>query len=77
MPKSKHRKKRSSGSSRRPADPPKPKSSPKWVPYTGIGLIAVGTLVVIVSYIVAVANWLVLAGFVLMGAGLVALSQLR
>lgn len=77
MPKSKHRKKRASGSNARPAAPPKPTPSPKWVPHVGIGLIAAGTLVVIVTYIAAVANWLVLVGFVLMGAGLVALSQLR
>lgn len=77
MPKSKHRKKRSAPSNARPADAPKPKPSPKWVPYVGVGLIALGALVVIVTYVVAVANWLVLLGFLLMGAGLVALSQLR
>lgn len=77
MPKSKHRKKRPTASNARARDAPNPKPSPKWVPYVGVGLIALGALVVIVTYVAAVANSLVLLGFILMGAGLVALSQLR
>lgn len=77
MPKSKHRKKRPASSNARSGTAPNPKPSPKWVPYMGVGLIALGAVVVIVTYVAAVASSLVLLGFILMGAGLVALSQLR
>lgn len=77
MPKSKHRKKRSKPTSQAAPDAPKPKSSPKWVPYLGVGLIVVGGLVVIGTYVAVGADWLVLLGFLLMGAGLVTLSQLH
>lgn len=77
MPKSKHRKKRPGPPNARPAEAPKAKPTPKWVPHVGVGLIAVGAVVVIVTYVAAIAGWLVLLGFALMGAGLVALSQLR
>lgn len=77
MPKSKHRKKRSKGSKPPPPTPPKPKASPKWVPYLGIGLMAVGVVQVIVTYLTAVPNWTILIGFAVMAGGLITLSQLR
>lgn len=76
MPKSKHRKNRPRPNPEA-GDAPKPKPSPKWVPYVGVGLIAAGAIAVIVTYVAGIANWLVLLGFVVMGAGLVTLSQLR
>ncbi|PSO46822.1 MAG: hypothetical protein BRC32_05970 [Actinobacteria bacterium QS_8_72_14] len=77
MPKSKHRKKRSGASSPSSPTPPKPKASPKWVAYLGVGFIAVGVLLVILTYLTGLPGSTLLAGFLLMGAGLVTMSQLR
>lgn len=77
MPKSKHRKKRSKPTPQAAAQPSKRRPTPKWVAYLGIGLVAVGTLAVIVAYVSALSNWLVLLGFGGMAAGLVTLSQVR
>lgn len=77
MPKSKNRKSRSKRPAQPAPQPTKRKPSPKWVPSLGIGLIAVGTVVVIIAYVSALSSSLVLLGFALMGAGLVTLSQLR
>jgi hypothetical protein len=73
MPKSKHRRK---GKPRqRPPEQraPKvnPKPSPTWVPYVGVGLILLGVTVIIVNYIPGFLerNWILIAGFVLMGGG--------
>lgn len=75
MPKS-----RSKRSSYTPPPPPKPKSSPRWVPWVGLGLILVGILLVVLSYLVPGlpgGNITIVVGFVLMGGGLLALSQYR
>lgn len=77
MPKSKHRKKRPKGSSPPAASAPKPKGSPRWVPYVGIGLIAVAIAQIIITYLGPVPNWTILIGFLVMAGGLVTLSQLR
>lgn len=77
MPKSRGR--GSKRSTYTPPKPPKPKPSPRWVPVLGIALIAVGVLQVILVYIVSLpgGNWNLVGGFVLMAAGLLALSQWR
>lgn len=77
MPKSKHRKKHSKRTAQQAPQQPKARRTPKWVPYLGVGLIGVATLVVIVAYVTALGDWLVLLGFAGMAAGLVTLSQAR
>ena len=74
MPKS-----RSKRSSYTPPKPPKPKPSPKWVPMVGVGLIIAGVLLVIAAYVFPIpgGNLNLVIGFVLMAAGLIALSQWR
>lgn len=74
MPKS-----RSKRSNYRPPEPSRPKPSPKWVPYVGIGSVMLGVLLVIVAYVFTppAANAVLVVGFVLMGGGLVTLSQWR
>lgn len=76
MPRSKSKR-----SSYTPPKPPRPKPSPRWVPATGLGLIVLGIVLVIVSYVVPgllpFGNYPIIAGFVLMAAGLVVLSQWR
>lgn len=74
MPKS-----RSKRSNYKPPKPAKPKPSPKWVPYVGIGLVIAGVLLVIAAYVFPLpgGNANLIIGFVLMGGGLVALSQWR
>lgn len=77
MPKSRGR--GSKRSTYTPPTPPRPKPSPRWVPIVGIALIGVGVVQVILTYIVALpgGNLNLVMGFVLMGAGLLALSQWR
>lgn len=75
MPKS-----RSKRSSYTPPTPPKPKSSPRWLPWLGLGLIILGILLVVGSYLVPGlpgGNITIVVGFVLMGGGLLTLSQYR
>ena len=63
-----------------PPKPPKPKPSPRWVPITGLGLIALGTLLLILIYLVPGfpgGNINLVVGFVMMAAGLVTLSRWR
>jgi hypothetical protein len=76
VPESKHRKKHGKRAGYH-AEPPRPKASPKWVPYAGVGGVAAGALIVIGAYVAGLTGWLLLAGFGLMAAGLVALSQWR
>ncbi len=55
-------------------------AQPRWVPIGGLSLIAVGVLIIILSYIVPgvlpFGNYALIAGFVLMALGLL-LSQWR
>jgi hypothetical protein len=62
-----------------PPKPAKPKPSPRWVPILGLVLIGVGITQVILTYIVPMpgGNLNLIMGFVLMAAGLIALSQWR
>jgi hypothetical protein len=63
-----------------PPKPPKPKPSPRWVPSLGLGLIALGILLILLNYFIAGfpgGNWNLVIGFVLMAAGLGVLSQWR
>lgn len=90
MPESKHRRK----GRRRPrprdvAGPPvNPKPSPRWVPATGVTLLAVGVLTILLGYIPAIArvtqdlpglgsNWSLVVGFVLLVGGFGFLTQWR
>lgn len=73
MPKSKHRRK---GKPRpRPAEErtptPNPRPSPRWVPIVGVALVLLGVTVIIVNYIPGLLerNWILIAGFILIGAG--------
>ncbi|MDP9405159.1 MAG: cell division protein CrgA [Actinomycetota bacterium] len=76
MPRSKSKR-----SSYVPPKPARPKPSPRWVPVTGLSLIAIGVAIIIVSYILPGllpgGNYTLIVGFVLMGGGLVLLSQWR
>ena len=64
-----------------PPKPPKPKPSPRWVPVLGLGLIGLGLVVVIATYVfpgvLPGGSYPIVAGFVLMAAGLVVLSNYR
>jgi hypothetical protein len=64
-----------------PPPAPKPPPSPAWVPIAGVGLIAVGILVILVNYIfpgvMPGGNYWIIGGFVLMAVGLGILSQWR
>ena len=64
-----------------PPKPAKPKPSPRWVPVTGLAVIALGVTVIIISYIlpglIPGGNWALVAGFVMMAGGLLLLSQWR
>lgn len=75
MPKS-----RSKRSNYTPPKPAKPKPSPRWVPYLGLGLIGVGLVEILLNYFIAGfpgGNLNLVVGFVLMAGGLVTLSQWR
>ena len=75
MPKS-----RSKRSNYTPPERPKPKPSPRWVPYVGLGLIGFGLLLVLVSYLVPNfpgGNINLVVGFAIMAVGLGTLSQYR
>jgi len=63
-----------------PPSKPKPAPSPRWVPPLGLGLIGLGMLLILLSYVVPGfpgGNWNLLIGFALMAAGLLVLSQWR
>ena len=73
MPKSKSKR-----STYIPPKPPKPKPSPRWVPVTGLALILLGSLLLILTYMVPGfpgGNINLVVGFVLAAAGLVLLSR--
>jgi hypothetical protein len=61
-----------------PPKPPKPKPSPQWVPWVGLGLVVLGLVVVIGTYLVPGfpgGSYALVLGFVFMAGGLVALSR--
>lgn len=62
-----------------PPKPAKPKPSPKWLPYVGIGLVIAGVLLVIGAYVLPIpgGNLNLVIGFVMMAGGLVTLSRWR
>ena len=65
-----------------PPKPPRPKPSPRWVPITGLAVIALGVVLIIATYLlpggtIPGGNWVLVAGFVLMAGGLLLLSQWR
>jgi hypothetical protein len=70
---------RSKRSNYTPPKPARPKPSPKWVPYVGVGLIVAGVLLVIAAYVLPIpgGNFNLLIGFAMMAGGLIALSQWR
>jgi hypothetical protein len=74
---------KSKRSSYTPPKPPNPKPSPRWLPYVGLGVIGLGVLLIILSYLTpdlfpaAARNWVLVAGFVMMAGGLLLLSQWR
>jgi hypothetical protein len=73
-------KSRSKRSTYIPPKPPKPKPSPRWVPVLGMSLIALGSLTLIVMYLIPGlpgGNINLIIGFVLMAGGLVTLSRWR
>lgn len=75
MPKS-----RSKRSTYIPPKPAKPKPSPRWVPWVGLGLILLGVAVILLTYLVPGfpgGNINLIVGFVLMAGGLLTLSQWR
>ena len=76
MPKSKSKR-----STYIPPKRPKPKPSPRWVPWLGLGLIVLGVLLIIVNYnvegLLPTGVWTLVIGLVLMGGGLGVLSQWR
>lgn len=74
MPKS-----RSKRSTYIPPKPPKPKPSPRWVPWVGLGLIVLGLVAVILVYAIPnfLPNWTIFAGLAVAGVGLVVLSRWR
>lgn len=72
---------RSKRSNYTPPKPPRPKPSPRWVPAVGLGVIGLGVLIIILSYIVPQllpgGNYVLIVGFVMMAGGLLLLSQWR
>lgn len=75
MPKS-----RSKRSTYIPPKPPKPKPSPRWVPVSGISLIALGCLLLILVYMIPGfpgGNLNLIIGFFMMAGGLILLSRWR
>ena len=75
MPKS-----RSKRSTYIPPKPPNPKPSPPWVPVLGMTLIGLGTLILILVYLIPGlpgGNINLIVGFILMAGGLITLSRWR
>lgn len=74
MPKSRSRRNRRS-------QPPvrKPRRSPKWVPRVGLGLLAVGVVLVVLGFLLELPGegLYILVGFGTMAAALIALSYYR
>ncbi len=70
---------RSKRSSYRPPPQAKPKRSPRWQPYLGLGLIGVGMAVVVVGFLLGLpfGGWSLGLGFGLMAVGLVVLSRVH
>jgi len=74
---------KSKRSSYTPPKPPKPKPSPRWVAPVGLGVIGLGVLIIIASYLLPGifpdnwGNWMLVVGFVMMAGGLLILSQWR
>jgi hypothetical protein len=72
---------RSKRSSYTPPKPPKPKPSPRWVAPAGLGVIGLGVVLIIVSYllpgVLPGGNYVLIVGFVMMAGGLLILSQWR
>jgi hypothetical protein len=63
-----------------PPKPPKPKPSPRWVPIAGLSLIGLGSLLLILMYLVPAfpgGNVNLVIGFIMMAGGLVTLSRWR
>ncbi len=64
-----------------PPKPPRPKPSPRWIPVTGLTVIALGVIVIILTYLapglLPGGNWVLVAGFVMMAGGLLLLSRWR
>lgn len=63
-----------------PPKPAKPKPSPRWVPWLGLGLIGVGLVEILLNYFIPGfpgGNMNLVIGFVLMAGGLMTLSQWR
>jgi Cell division protein CrgA len=64
-----------------PPKPAKPKPSPRWVPWLGLGLIILGIAAIVVNSnfpdFLPTKVWTLLIGFMLMGGGLGVLSQWR
>ena len=76
MPKSKSKR-----STYIPPKPPKPKPSPRWVPWLGLTLIILGIVLILVNYniegLLPTGVWTLVIGLVLMGGGLGVLSRWR
>ena len=72
---------RSKRSSYTPPKPPRPKPSPRWVAPVGLGVIGLGVVLIIVSYllpgVLPGGNYVLIVGFVMMAGGLLILSQWR
>jgi len=73
-------KSRSKRSTYTPPKPPRPKPSPRWVPVVGLSLIGLGSLILILMYLIPGlpgGNINLIIGFILMAGGLVTLSRWR
>jgi len=73
-------KSRSKRSTYIPPKPAKPKPSPRWVPWLGLGLIGLGLVEILLNYFIVnfpLGNTNLIIGFVFMAGGLVTLSQWR
>jgi hypothetical protein len=73
-------KSRSKRSSYIPPKPAKPPPSPRWVPILGLSLIGLGTVLLLVIYLIPGlpgGNVNLIIGFVMMAGGLVTLSRWR
>jgi len=73
-------KSRSKRSTYIPPKPPRPKPSPQWVPVLGMSLIGLGSLILILMYLIPGlpgGNLNLIIGFIVMAGGLVTLSRWR